>query len=147
MLKPHLEQLLVTPSCVKVLSIMNKPPCGSAHTGIKSMSGVPFLWVNEGRAISAVRYPKGASAFILWIKVCILFQMWSFGNLLLLSGVLNLDFKNPRISSLDLNPEHETRCNCKILNLTFQFFQETEVLKYFYNVGCPLFKCFVRNHH
>lgn len=47
MLKPQLEQLLVTPSCVTVLSIMNKPPCGSVHNGEKSMSGVPLQQVNE----------------------------------------------------------------------------------------------------
>lgn len=147
MLKPQLEQLLITPSCVTALSITNRPPCGLAHAGTKSMSGVPFQQVNEERAISAVRYPKGASAFVLRIKVCFLFQMRSFDNLLLLSGVLNLNLKNPRISSLGLSPEHETHCNCKILNVTFQFFQETEVPKYFYNIGCPLLKCFVGKHH
>lgn len=93
MLKPQLEQLLITPSCITALSITNRPPCGLAHTGTKSTSGVPFQQVNEERAISAVRYPKGASAFILRIKVCFLFQMRAFDNLLLLSGVLNLNFK------------------------------------------------------
>lgn len=147
MLKPQLEQLLVTPSCVTALSIMNQPPCGSAHAGTKSMPGVLFQRVNEGRATSAVRYPKGASAFILWIQVCFLFQMWPFANLLPLSGVSNLDLKNHGIFSLGLNPQRETHCHYKILNLTFQFFQKTEVPKYFYNADCPLLKHSVGKHH
>lgn len=78
MLKPQLEQLLIAPSCITALSITNRPPCGLAHTGTKSMSGVPFQQVNEERAISAVRYPKAASAFILRIKVCFFVSNASF---------------------------------------------------------------------
>lgn len=144
MLKPQLERLLVTPSCVTALSIMNQPPCGSAHAGTKSMPGVLFQQVNEGRATSAVRYPKGASAFILGIKVCFLFQMWSFANLLLLSGVSNLDLKKSRNLFSGFEPTAWNTSPLQNFKSNISIFSENRNSKIFLQCRLPPFETLYR---
>lgn len=103
MMKPRLEGLLVTPSCVTALGLMNKLPHVLVHTGTKSMSGVLFQEKMKEDHHSC-KVPRRC---LYPVKKVLLFVLnVIFGSLLLL--ILNLSLKYPRTSSVILNTECDT---------------------------------------